>query len=178
MIARETILELATQLPSYAAVARTVGLSRERVRQICEKHGVKPVRKGYMAIEEAAVHFGYVPNSEAFRNRVKDGLLPYYYHKNRLFVRVDQHELAPCLTCGKPIGKGRFSYCSEECLHVADKKAHARCGWRRYYRRIGQKIDTSSVDFKDRHKQRVVPKKTTTKSRSNRELCVAKSNSL
>lgn len=154
MIDRNKVIELAKELPSCAAVARTLGISRERVRQICNESGLNQWKppEGYISVAEAATEIGYTKSSA--RRLVIRGAAPYLKHGGCLYVNIQEFSFGNCI-CGKPIGKGRHKFCSEECLQLSVNQSHTRSIFRGFHKRTGQSISNPYFESRDHNSRRV-----------------------
>lgn len=159
MIDRNKVIELAKELPSCAAVARTLGISRERVRQICNESGVfnqwKPP-EGYIFVAEAATKLGYTKSS--IRRLVARGAASCLKHGKYMYVNIQKFSIGNCV-CGKPIGKRRRKFCSKECLQLSINQSHTRSNFRGFHKRTGQSISNPYFAPHDHNSRRVYGQK-------------------
>jgi len=142
MSRREYIIGVAKTSKSYAEAARKVGISRERVRQVCS--GLIKPPKDYVLIKEAILTIRYSKSHLGEISR-KD-LISSVMIGGRIYVKGTPSR-GSCKICEKPIPKYKSKYCSEECSLIGDKMSHYRAGWRNLHRKFGQKI-TPSIGYK------------------------------
>lgn len=153
MVERRRVLDLIKKLPSYAEVGRTLGISRERVRQISEESGVlshwKPPN-GYIPLEDAITELGYAPNS--LKRLITLGAVPCLRKKGRMYIKAQEFYVGFC-PCGKPISKYRRRFCSDNCLALSQKQSHTRSIFRSFHnKRKRQNINTPYFAIHDVNK--------------------------
>jgi DNA-directed RNA polymerase subunit RPC12/RpoP len=120
---------------NYAEIGKTLGISRERVRQLAEEHGYAELRwqvpDGYLPLRKYAEAKGL--KSSVVQGRIRRGDLDALRIHNRLYIRPGEGKR--CLRCGQ-----RFDGTLEESRRlVCDEckgKARKRAQWRFFYRRM------------------------------------------
>lgn len=125
----------ANPLRSYASVARELGVSRERIRQIANDAELNRVPEGYISLTEMARRRGYTTSGLYLMTRRRQ--LPFIRIGSELYVHVDSQRTKKCLICGKSVGRRRVSYCSQVCAEIGEKRASKRSIWRVFYRKRG-----------------------------------------
>jgi DNA-directed RNA polymerase subunit RPC12/RpoP len=119
---------------NYAVIGKTIGLSRERVRQLAQESGLDRYRwqvpEGYLSVRKYAESKGLTIG--VVLGRVRSGELPALKIHNRLYIHFNEGKR--CHRCGKKLDESlqesRRLVC-DECKVKARKKA----GWRSFYRR-------------------------------------------
>jgi hypothetical protein len=119
---------------NYAVIGKTIGLSRERVRQLAQANGLSGLRwqapEGYLPLRKYAEARGL--SITVVMGRVRSGDLPVLKIRNRLYIHIGEGK--HCHRCGvildESLQESRRVVC-DECKTKAKKKA----GWRSFYRR-------------------------------------------
>jgi predicted nucleic acid-binding Zn ribbon protein/predicted DNA-binding transcriptional regulator AlpA len=135
---RQEAIELlkADPLRSYTNVARQLGVSRERIRQIANETKLKTqIPEGYMSLAEMARRMGY-SYSGLYRMCQRGELQPIRIGYD-VYIHVDSQRTKKCSICGNPVGMGRSRYCSEGCLTIGQYRALKRGLWRRFHIKRG-----------------------------------------
>jgi hypothetical protein len=120
---------------SYAVIGKTLGLSRERIRQVAEEKGFSGLRweapEGYLPLRKYAEARGLTTG--VVLGRVRSGELPALKIRNRLYIHFNEGKR--CHRCGEKLEdslqESRRLVC-DQCKAKARKKA----GWRSFYRRM------------------------------------------
>jgi hypothetical protein len=125
---RELIKRYFTENPNLtqAEVGRLIGITRERVRQLCRELDIRQSGEGLTASEYAHRHgyscsavTGMIRQNELAATKVgKRWIIPYFAKRK------------PCPFCGRERAKRRKTYCSQECLDVAQDQSHRRAAQR------------------------------------------------
>ena len=129
---------------SYTKIAKFIGISRERVRQLAE--GLKATHPDLFPSSNLLTSLQVAEKLGLNRCRVAElankGLLsgikvrgPGRYG---MWLFPSDVELPPCPICSKPRAKGR-KYCSVDCYKVAAYKSHSRYSWRKIRERMKAK---------------------------------------
>jgi hypothetical protein len=119
---------------NYAIIGKTIGLSRERVRQVAQENGFSRLRwqvpEGYLSLKKYAEAKGLTTG--IVLGRVRSGELPALKIRNRLYIHFSEGKR--CHRCGEKLIESlqdsRRLVC-DDCKAKARKKA----GWRAFYRR-------------------------------------------
>ncbi|MBN1189878.1 MAG: hypothetical protein JXA46_09005 [Dehalococcoidales bacterium] len=136
---RTEIKKLLRDGMSYAVIGKTIGLSRERVRQLAQESGLDRLRwevpEGYLPLRKYAEARGLTPG--IVLGRVRSGEIPALKIRNRLYIHFSEGKR--CHRCGKKLDESlqesRRLVC-DECKARARKKA----GWRSFYRRMNMPL--------------------------------------
>jgi hypothetical protein len=136
---RTEIKKLLRDGMNYAVIGKTIGLSRERVRQLAQENGLAGLRwqvpEGYLALRKYAEARGLTTG--VVLGRVRSGELPALKIRNRLYIHFSEGKR--CHRCGEKLDESlqesRRLVC-DECKVKARKKA----GWRSFYRRMNMPL--------------------------------------
>lgn len=120
---------------NYAVIGKTLGLSRERIRQVAQEKGYSRLRwevpEGYLPLRKYAEARGLTTG--VVLGRVRSGELPALKIRNRLYIHFNEGKR--CHRCGEKLSdalqESRRLVC-DECKAKARKKA----AWRSFYRRM------------------------------------------
>ena len=136
---RRTVIRLSGKLPSDAAVGRQLGITRERVRQICKDVVWEPP-EGYLPIDEASKKLNYAHST--LSQMVKWGIIDGIFHKGRLYIKVSSFNPGRCEICGGNIDKGKRRYCGKKaCIKEAARRAQNKKSLKRFHLDTGQPVD-------------------------------------
>ena len=134
---RAKILKVAKESVSYAEAGRKLGISREWVRQVVGSFVERQI-VGYESLSRLAERYGYT--TSFFTELAGSGIIPARKIAGKWYVAVGlELSFGSCALCGKSLGKGRSTYCSEVCAVKADRQSHTRSIWRKFHRLKGQK---------------------------------------
>ncbi len=130
---------------NYAVIGKTIGLSRERVRQLAKENGLAGLRwqvpEGYLPLRKYAEQKGL--SASVILGRVRSGEIASLKIRNRLYIH--QSEGKRCHRCGEKLVDSlqdtRRLVC-DECKVKAKKKA----GWRSFYRRMNMPL-SPTLDY-------------------------------
>jgi len=129
---RELIKRYFTETPNItqAEVGRQIGISRERVRQLCRELDIRQSSEGLTVSEYAHIH-NY--SHTAVTDMIRRSDLAATKVGNRYFIPYFAKR-KPCPICGHERAIHRKAYCSQECLDVAKGQSHKRSRQRRRLR--------------------------------------------
>jgi len=140
-----------SRLFTFEDVARLYDITRQRAHQIWLKAGGKPgivndiAPAGYDNLKTFCEKYGYTEGRA--RIQFASNQLNGIKMRGRLFIAIEEPFLKMCVICGNPIiESNRRVCCSDKCWQKRLKRLHANCGFRRFKKRIGQKI-TPSIDY-------------------------------
>jgi hypothetical protein len=130
---------------NYAVIGKTIGLSRERIRQLAQENGLARLRwqvpDGYLPLRKYAEAKGLTAG--VVMGRVRSGEIPALKIRNRLYIHFSEGKR--CHRCGQKLDESlqesRRLVC-DECKVKARKKA----GWRSFYRRMNMPL-SPTLDY-------------------------------
>ena len=131
---------------SYSDIARTVGVSRQRVHQISKREGLEVTRwvpPGYMTTPEAMKVLGYRSQAGLW-SAIKAGKVAARKIGNRLYIPTKGALLIKCVICGAGVPRGRKITCSDICYKVREYQVHKRGQWRALAKKFGKKVPPSA----------------------------------
>lgn len=147
------IASMRRQGHTLQAIGDTMGVTRERVRQIIKKH-YETVERGKPAslftTAEIIQLTGLPANTISYYHRggvIKstNASVKYpLYSMDALKAILDYRQ---CDICGKPIPTRRHTYCSSRCAKEGTRRSHSRCLWRIFCRKKGKPI-TPGIAYK------------------------------
>jgi hypothetical protein len=134
---------------SYALIGKTIGLSRERVRQLAEANGFSRLRwqvpEGYLPIKKYAEGKGLT--SSIVLGRIRSGDLPALKIRNRLYIHIGEGK--HCHRCGEMLNESLQESRRVVCDNCK-KKARKRAGWRSFYRRMNMPLGPT-LEYMKKH---------------------------
>lgn len=116
-----------------------VGRSRERIRQLLLKHygtTATSESEGLLTTKELVAKTGYSETSIS-KLTGRSLIKPAGRGKGGTYLWSPDDWYAirrKCRICGKPLPKGKISYCSLECAKIGRYEMVKRAQWRRFYR--------------------------------------------
>ena len=132
---------------SYSDIARTVGVSRQRVHQIAKREGLEILPgwsiPGYMPTTEAMKVLGY-RSQVGLWSAIKAGKVAARRIGNRLYIPTKGALLTKCVICGAGVPRGRKITCSDICCKVREYQVHKRGRWRALAKKFGKKVPPSA----------------------------------
>ncbi len=130
---------------NYAVIGKTIGLSRERVRQLAQENGLDRLRwqvpDGYLPLRKYAELKGLTAG--VVLGRVRSGEIPALKIRNRLYIHFSEGKR--CHRCGEKLEESL----QESRRLVCDKckvKARKKAGWRSFYRRMNMPL-SPTLDY-------------------------------
>lgn len=146
MTTRESVKQIVLETQgniSETQIAKGIGVSKERVRQLINVLGLREgVISGYERAKVTAKRLGYHQNyicELARKGKIdsKEIFGIWYIKKGAIVIRKR------CRICGEPVAKGRWNYCSPDCREIGRKENRKRASWRYYYRKAGKQMPPS-----------------------------------